>query len=104
MKFDPNFLLTGLDGKPLVGTQDGIHAGKLLARKIFFNPSESDPQVLRILNTNALKWHSWALKLYDMQPIEIDNDDKQKLIDFIKVSDLFVVASGPLIKMLNELK
>lgn len=94
MKFDPNFILTGLDGKPLEGVEESVHAGKVLAAALFFDRESSD----------ALKYHAWAIKLYAKQPIEIDVSDKKVLIDFIKGKKLPPVTAAPLLECLDSLK
>jgi hypothetical protein len=93
MKFDPNFILKGIDRKELIGPEDEVHAGKVLAGTLYY------AQV-----GNQLKLHSWALKLYEKQPIEITNDDRALLLDIIEKTRLPVISAGPIIQMLNELQ
>lgn len=92
MKYDPNFILSGLDGKPLVGTEDDIHAGKLLAQALFYTKGDYP----------KLKLHGWALKLYAKQPIEIDKSDKEVLSHFIETAGFPPASYMPLIDLLNK--
>lgn len=75
MKFDPNITLKGIDGKPLTGHPDQIHAGKILAHALFYDTENKD---------NQLKFNTWAMDLYAMKSIEIDDQDKNLLLSFIK--------------------
>lgn len=89
MTFDPNFILTGLDGKPLQGEQDQTHAGKILATALFY------------ATENRLKFHGWAMKLYEQKPIELDEADKKTLVDFIEKSKFPAVTYAPLMKLFD---
>lgn len=91
MKFDPNFILTGLDGKPLEGNIESIHLGKIIAQALFYHNE----------GPNRLKFHTWALKLYNQEPIELDDQDKELLERFIKDSKFPGITYAPLIKLLE---
>jgi hypothetical protein len=93
MRFDPNFTLKGINGKELVGMEDNIHAGKVLASVLYYAQTG-----------NQLKLHAWALKLYEKQPIEITKEDRDFLLNLIDNVKLPVITAGPIIQMLNELE
>lgn len=90
MVFDPNFILTGIDGIELEGIEREVHAGKILAHALYHSPS-----------ANQLKYHDWALKLWNRMPIEINDTERLELIEFIKGTRLPPVTAAPLIAMLT---
>lgn len=92
MTFDPNFILKGLDGNPLRGHEDDIHAGKVLANFLFYGKE------------SRLKFHTWAMKLYNQEPIELDESDRKLLIDFLERSGAPAVTYVPLMEILTKLK
>lgn len=108
MKFNPNFILKGLDGNPLNfgegTTEEDTHAGKILAKRMFFSPNQSNPMAAAMLSEDPIKFHTWAVKLYNKQEIDIDKSDVQRIKNLIKQSDLLPVAAAPLLEMLNDLK
>lgn len=91
MKFDPNFILTGINGQQLEGEIDQIHAGKILANALFYSNDK-----------DRLKFHDWALKLYKQEPIELDEADRKKLVAFIESSKFPAITYAPLIKLLDN--
>lgn len=90
MKFDPNFILKGIDGTELEGIEREVHAGKILAHALYHSPS-----------ADQLKYHDWALKLWNRMPIEINDMERLELIEFIKGTRLPPVTAVPLIAMLT---
>lgn len=92
MKFNPNFILTGIDGKPMEGEIDVIHAGKILAQSLFY------------ATDNRIKFHGWALKLYSMMAIDLDDADKELLKNFIEKSKFPAVTYTALINTLNKIE
>lgn len=90
MKFDPNFILKGLNGEELTGEIDNIHAGKVLAQALFYSTDK-----------DRLKFHDWALKLYKQEPLELDESDRKKLMHFIEESKFPGITYAPLIKLLD---
>lgn len=91
MKLTFNFVLKGLDGKPI--TNGDVHAGKILA------------QVLANLNGkgNSMKLWDWAQKLYNKSPIEIDETDAKVLEALIDASEhIPVLTKAPLLEHIEE--
>jgi hypothetical protein len=90
MKLDFNFNLKGLDGKDI---QDS-NAGKILAG------------VLSMQNKgNSIKLFDWALKMYNNQPLEIDDTDCDVLLRLIESTEqLTILAKVPMIEYLNKAK
>lgn len=94
MKFDPNFILNGLNGNPLEGAEDDVHAGKLLANALF-SSNGSQP----------IKHHDWAMKLYNKQFIEMEASDLNFITQFIIESKVITVAvKAPLLQYIEKLR
>ena len=71
---DFNQALKGLDGVELKDEKDqAVTLGKLLAAQLAFT-NKGD----------ALKLFTWAQKLYDGKPLDLDKSDEAVLKDFIK--------------------
>ena len=74
---DFNQPLKGLDGKEVKDEKDqSILMGKLLAS-----------QLAQASKGDALKMFSWALKLHDGSPLDLDASDVDTLKEFIKNSE-----------------
>lgn len=82
MIFDPNFFIKDIAGKPFEGPEDQVHAGKLLANCLYYSNSNQ-----------PLKFHSWALKLYNREVLELEISDLNTLSDFVTNSATLTVAS-----------
>lgn len=71
---DFNKALNGLDGKPLKGDEGkDLTVGRLLSG---FLASHT--------KGDALKFFGWAQKLYNGEPIDLDESDKETLKEFVK--------------------
>lgn len=87
MKLDFNFNLRGLDGQEFKE-----NAGQLLST------------VLANLNKgNSTKLFDWALKLYNKQPLEIDDTDADVLKELIESTEhLTILSKAQMIKVIEK--
>lgn len=92
MKIDFNFQLTELSGKKFTG--DANNSAKLLAN------------VISMTNKgNAIKLFDWALKLYNKEPLELDEVDYAVLYALIETSEMLnVLCKAQMLKRMDEAK
>ena len=90
---DFNKQLVGLDGKPVKDIDDkDITIGKLLAGQLA-NANKGD----------ALKLFTWAQKVYNGEPLELDPSDSSTLKDFVKNSEqLTVLAKAQILGVFKD--
>lgn len=93
MKIDLNFILKGLDGKELTGgTMPQVHAGMLLGNLIASTNKSSD----------ILKWMGWAQTLYAQKALEVSENEKREIVEFIQKSEsLTILAKHQLIESIE---
>lgn len=90
---DFNKQLLGLDGKPVkdIDNKD-ITIGKLLAG-----------QLAGANKGDALKLFTWAQKVYNGEPLELDQSDTSTLKDFVKNSEqLTVLAKAQILGVFKD--
>jgi len=87
-----NQTLKGLDNTEVLDQSNApVTLGKLLSTQLA-NASKGD----------ALKYFSWATKLYNGEELVLDLSDEQTLKEFIKSSDnLTILAKAQLLMVLN---
>jgi hypothetical protein len=85
--------LVGLDGIAVKDSEDrGITLGQLLSG-----------QLAQSNKGDALKLFTWAQKLYNGEPLDLDPSDKQTLEDFIKNNEaLTVLAKAQLLSVFKN--
>lgn len=90
---DFNKQLLGLDGKPVKDIDDkDITIGKLLAGQLA-GSNKGD----------ALKLFTWAQKVYNGEPLELDPSDTSTLKDFVKNSEqLTVLAKAQILGVFKD--
>lgn len=89
MKINFNYQLTSLSGEAFVG--DTNHAGKILANAISVNNKG-----------NAIKLYDWALKLWNKEPLELDDTDFNVLYAFIESTELLnILCKAQMIKSMD---
>lgn len=94
MKIDPNFIVTDIKGSPLEGIEDAIHAGKILANVLY---THNGPQ--------PLKYHSWALKLYNKEAVEVDGAELAVITDIVTNSmSITTAVKVPLLNHFEQIK
>lgn len=92
MKIDFNFIIKGLDGKELTGDHSNVNAGMLLGNLIAGTNKSND----------ILKWMGWAQALYNLKPIDISENEKKEIKDFIEKSEqLTMLAKIQLMERLD---
>lgn len=80
---DFNKQLLGLDGKPVKDHEDkDVTVGKLLSG-----------QLASANKGDALKLFNWAQKLYNGEPLDLDDSDKSTLKEFIKGNESLTVLA-----------
>lgn len=80
---DFNKQLLGLDGKPVKDNEDkDLTIGKLLSG-LLASANKGD----------ALKLFNWAQKLYNGEPLDLDESDKSTLKEFIKGNESLTVLA-----------
>lgn len=85
--------LKGLDGVELKDEKDqAVTLGKLLASQLAFT-NKGD----------ALKLFTWAQKLYDGKPLDLDKSDETVLKDFIKGNEqLTNIAKAQILSVFKD--
>jgi hypothetical protein len=98
MKIDLDWKIKNLAGKEMEGdNEDPVHAGKIVAGLMVGVGSQNQ--------SNPIKYFDWALKLYNKQPIEVDEADLEEIKKFVKEhQQIFIIVKAPLLRYLNELK
>jgi hypothetical protein len=92
MKLDLNFYLKGLDGTELKGLNAQVNAGMLLANQIASTNKSTD----------ILKWFTWAQELYKQKPIEVSDNEKNEIKEFVKNSEqLTILAKQQIIEAIE---
>ena len=87
-----NSPLKGLDGQPIKDAEGPISLGKLLSGRLAFS-NKGD----------ALKLFTWAQKLYNDQPLDLDKSDEGTLKEFIKNDEqLTVLAKAQLLEVFKD--
>jgi hypothetical protein len=90
MKLDFNFPLKDLTGKDIENT----NVGKILANTLA-NANKG----------NSIKMMDWALKLYNGNPLEIDQSDADILEGFIDTADgLSNLMKHPMLRVIKDAK
>ena len=97
-KINFNFTLKNLDGSDITENEKGsivpANAGKKLAG-VLFQSAEGD----------ALKFKSWAFKLYNGETLELDASDFSTLKDFIsKPNQIINFLKAPLLEVMTSAK
>lgn len=82
LTMDFNKPITGLDGQPVYDGDKVYTLGRLLAE-----------QLIQATKVDAIKFFDWALKLYNNQPLELDNSDTQTLKEFIRNHETMTVIA-----------
>lgn len=82
MKLDLNFIINGLDGKPLTGTFDQIHVGAIVANSLAFTPKVIDglPPLRRTI---------LAQDLYKQMPVELTAEEAKAIKSLCTVENGF---------------
>jgi hypothetical protein len=78
MKINMNKVILGLDGKEIEGT----HLGKIVAQTLA-GSSKGD----------ALKFFTWAQKLYAGEELDLDPSDTETLKNFIKEAESLTILT-----------
>ena len=92
MKLDLNFYIKGLDGKEITGPNASVNAGMLLGNMIASTNKSSD----------ILKWLTWAQDLYRQKPIEVSENEKNEIKEFVKNSEqLTILAKQQIIEAIE---
>jgi hypothetical protein len=95
MKIDFNFILKGLDGKEIEDNNSHVNAGMLLGNLIASTSK----------NTDILKWMGWAQALYNCKQIDISENEKNEIKEFIKESQqLTILAKMQMLEHLDKAK
>lgn len=93
MKLDLNFILKGLDGKEIVGNNWDVNAGMVLANRIAATNKSAD----------ILKWLTWAQDLYKQKPIDISENERNEIKEFVKnCEQLTILAKQQLIDAIEK--
>lgn len=83
MKLDLNFYLKGLDGKEITGPNAQVNAGMLLGNMIASTNKSTD----------ILKWLNWAQDLYKQKPIEVSENERNEIKDFVTKSEQLTILA-----------
>lgn len=81
MKLDLNFIINGLDGKPLQGHFEHVHLGAIVANALAFTPKSID-------GLPPLKRTILAQDLYKMLPVELTTEEAKG------IKALFTIENG----------
>jgi len=92
MKLNFNIQLCGIDGIVALGEQHNL--SKIMANLLGTSRSEEPIKVM-----------DWALKLFNLQELDLDESDFLKLKNII-IADktLFNIAKAPILKIMAEFK
>lgn len=95
MQYDFNIELKDLAGETIKdGKGDPLTIGKLLANTLV-NQGKGD----------AMKFHNWALDMYNCRVLNLDNSDKRVLTEFVENSEtLTVLAKAQIIDYITSKK
>lgn len=94
MTLDLNFPLKGLPNNGDPGADLGTTAARVLAEAL-----------MSATKGDALKQYEQAIMLAGCGKIDLDSSDKETLQRFVKENDnLRVIAKGPILKAISELK
>jgi len=94
IKVDLNVPLKGLDGTVVNENGTPLTCGKVLANQLA-SASEGD----------AIKMYGWAVKMYENQPVEVDDSDFKKMRDFTEASkQMSILAKAQILSALDECK
>lgn len=89
MKLDLNFQLKGLSGQEIPGEQG--HAGKNLAGALASSNKG-----------NSIKLYDWSMKLWNKEPIMVDDTDKEVIKGFLENTEFMTVLSKA--QVINHMK
>lgn len=73
MKLDLNFILKGLNGEPISGQFDNVHAGAIVANALAYNSVKLDNL------PSSIKRFTLAQELYKQMPIEVDSSEAKDI-------------------------
>jgi len=95
MQYDFNQVLNDLNGQPIKDQKDNdITIGKLLSNALV-SQAKGD----------ALKFHGWAVDMYNCKTINLDRSDVKVLRDFVQDNDtITVLAKAQIFELLDKSK
>ena len=93
MQYDFNVDLVDLSGTIIKnGNDDNVTMGKLLAQTLV-NQAKGD----------ALKFHGWAVDMYNCKPLNLDRSDVKVLREFVENSEtMTVLAKAQIFELLDK--